>query len=58
MIYHHQLYKQSIHRLARLVPVNDCKILITGASGLIGSCLIDVFIDANQTFGKISKYMH
>lgn len=52
MIYHHQLYKQSIHRLARLVPVNDCKILITGASGLIGSCLIDVFIDANQTFGK------
>ncbi|MBR2549722.1 MAG: NAD-dependent epimerase/dehydratase family protein [Clostridiales bacterium] len=35
-------------RIAKELPVNSGRILITGASGLIGTCLVDVFQIAND----------
>ena len=46
------VYLQAIQSIASSIPVNNCKVLVTGATGLIGSCLVDVFIEANRTFGK------
>ena len=42
------MYSESIKELARVVSIKEKSILITGATGLIGSCLIDVLIEANK----------
>ena len=34
-------YQESIHDLAKELPINNGSFLITGATGLIGSCIID-----------------
>lgn len=41
-------YKESIYKLAEELPINRGSFLITGATGLIGSCLIDVLVAANK----------
>lgn len=41
-------YRDSIEKLAKELPINRGSFLITGATGLIGSCLIDVLIAANK----------
>ena len=52
MIYDNPIYRESISRIARELPVSSGKILITGASGLIGTCLVDVFQIANVKFNS------
>lgn len=51
MIYDNNIYRNSIERLAKELPIKSGKILITGATGLIGSCIIDVFQMANDLLG-------
>lgn len=41
-------YKESIYKLAEELPINRGSFLITGATGLIGSCLINVLVAANK----------
>jgi len=45
-----QLYRETISKIARNLPKKSCKILITGATGLIGSCIVDVLLLANEQF--------
>lgn len=40
------LYKRSVTRIAKKYSHKGSSILITGASGLIGSCLVDVLLEA------------
>lgn len=47
-------YKQQINKIAENLP-GDFSVLVTGASGLIGSCLTDVFLSAGHTYGKRIK---
>ena len=44
-------YKDSINELAKGIPVKNCSFLITGSTGLIGSCIIDTLICANECYG-------
>lgn len=46
------LYKESITSIASEISVDGGRILITGGSGLIGRCVVDVLRQANQSFGK------
>ena len=46
-IYKSNIYKNSIKKLASQLKHDDATVLITGASGLIGSCLVDVLLEAN-----------
>ena len=48
MIYENSKYRESISRIAFELPIKEGSFLITGATGLIGSCMIDVFAWANQ----------
>ena len=41
------LYINSLHKVIDTVEVNRKRFLITGASGLIGSCLTDLLMEAN-----------
>lgn len=43
------IYKESLLRVVPAVEVSGKHILVTGASGLIGSCLIDLMMLANET---------
>lgn len=45
-------YQESIKRIAAEIPIDEGRILVTGASGLIGSCVTDVFAEANRSYGK------
>lgn len=42
------MYSESIKKLAREVSIKEKSILVTGATGLIGSCVIDVLLEANK----------
>lgn len=42
------LYKSALERVVDSIDVNGKAFLITGASGLIGSCLIDLLMIANE----------
>lgn len=42
------IYRESLKRVVPEIAINDGKILITGASGLIGSCIIDLLMLANE----------
>ena len=43
-----QLYRFALEKVVGAVEVNGKSFLITGASGLIGSCLIDLLMLANE----------
>lgn len=47
-----KVYLDEINRIAVDLPVKKGNVLITGASGLIGSCITDVFIKANRDHGS------
>lgn len=49
-------YKESIKTITNELPINKGSFLITGATGLIGSCIIDVLINANKNGGSFSIY--
>ena len=42
------MYEESIRKLAENLELNNISILVTGATGLIGSCAIDVLNVANE----------
>ena len=42
-------YWDSIKNIAKELPIKDGNILITGATGLIGSCIIDILTYANES---------
>ena len=45
-------YQTSINKLASDITLCEGRILITGATGLIGSCLVDILLTANSSYGK------
>lgn len=51
----HLNYEKSINTIASEIGISNGTILITGASGLIGTCLIDTLTEANHSFGKNFK---
>ncbi len=55
------MIKNSLYRLAleRVIPdvvIKDGRVLVTGASGLIGSCLIDLLLIANKHGRRFEVY--
>lgn len=42
------IYRSSLERVVPEIAIEDGKILVTGASGLIGSCIIDLLMLANN----------
>lgn len=52
MFYENAIYKQAVDAIAAEIPVDNGCFLITGASGLIGSCIVDVLISANRLYKK------
>lgn len=42
------LYREAIERTFPKIIIEDGRVLVTGASGLIGSCLIDMLLVANE----------
>ena len=42
------IYRESLKRVSTQVPINDGTVLVTGATGLIGSCIIDLLMIANE----------
>ena len=48
-IYHSSIYKQSILNIATHLPKKKASILVTGASGLIGSCMVETLILSGYT---------
>ena len=45
-------YQKAIGKAASEITVPGGRILITGSTGLIGSCIVDVLLAANASFGK------
>ena len=52
MLFNNPIYIKSIEKLASEIIVNEGSYLVTGASGLIGSCTIDVLATANRLYNK------
>lgn len=52
MIKDSMTYRNAIKAVAADISVDGGKILITGSTGLIGSCIIDVLLTANSLFDK------
>ena len=50
------VYRTALERVIPDIAINDGKILVTGASGLIGSCLIDLLLLANNRGRKFEVY--
>lgn len=49
------MYENSIREIAETIKLNNVSILVTGATGLIGSCLIDTLLTANSSYGANIK---
>lgn len=49
------MYKDSISHIAKEIEFSNLSILVTGATGLIGTCIIDTLIVANKKYGKKIK---
>ena len=45
-------YKNTISLIASEIPISEGNILITGATGLIGSFMVDAFVAANDLYSK------
>jgi len=45
------MYENSIKDIAKVLELHNISILVTGATGLIGSCLIDTLLIANSNYG-------
>lgn len=52
MVFNSPVYEKTIEAVASEIPISDSSVLITGASGLIGSCIVDVLSSANRLFDK------
>lgn len=49
-------YKDSIVSLSKEFPIEKGSFLITGATGLIGTCIIDALIEANKRGARFNIY--
>lgn len=49
-------YRESIKKIAAELPVSKVYVLITGATGLIGSCIVDILLEANRNGGENTIY--
>lgn len=49
-------YQEQLRDAAESVQVKDCHVLVTGATGLIGSAIIDVLMTANKQGATIHIY--
>ena len=47
-IIENKIYLQALDRIARNLSVKEGSILVTGATGLIGSCMVDALLYANR----------
>lgn len=45
-------YNNTVFRIASEIPIAEGNVLITGATGLIGSFMVDVFVAANKIYAK------
>ena len=45
------VYRESLVRVIPEIAIPDGKVLVTGASGLIGSCIVDLLLLSN-VFGR------
>ena len=45
------MYSERVIAAAKELKINDASVLVTGATGLIGSCAIDVMCAANKEQG-------
>lgn len=52
MIKESKTYQEAVGKIASEIQINNVKILVTGATGLIGSCIIDILLKANNSFEK------
>lgn len=52
MIFNSPKYEKAITEIASEISISDCSILVTGASGLIGTCITEVLSSANRFFDK------
>lgn len=51
-IFDHELYRQDLNWINQVLTVPSFRILITGATGLIGSCMVDALLYANRCLNK------
>ena len=51
-------YREALEKVIPEIAINDGRILVTGASGLIGSCLIDLLMLANNFGRNFDVYAH
>ena len=49
------IYKEEIANIAKNLPLKDCTVLVTGATGMIGSSIIDVLICASEKLNNKIK---
>ena len=50
-IFENNLYRDAVLKLAEELPKQKASVLVTGATGLIGSCMIDAMLLANEKLG-------
>ena len=43
-----KIYREALKKVIPKIAINDGRVLVTGASGLIGSCLVDLLLLANN----------
>lgn len=51
-IFEHELYRQDLNWINQVLTAPSFRILITGATGLIGSCMVDALLFANRFLNK------
>ena len=49
-------FKESIIDLSKEIPIKSGDFLITGATGLIGTCIINALIEANKNGATFNIY--
>ena len=49
-------YRDSIKSVLKELTISYGSILVTGATGLIGSCIIDILLEANKNGAKFKIY--
>ncbi len=50
------IYRTSIEKAIPLISIKDGNVLVTGASGLIGSCIVDLLLLSNEHGRKFCVY--
>lgn len=51
------IYRDALRRVIPEITIEDGSVLVTGASGLIGSCIVDLLMLANKAGRKFNVYV-